>query len=488
MNNKNLSIIENKSKKDSVHFTGDQEKAINNLIDFIAKPFDKNDYIRGLCGAGGTGKTFITNYIINNCKYSHSVIKCTAPTHKACRVLSSAINNKKVDTIQSTFGLRLDLRLEDFDPQNPKFSPIGEPKLYNVKLLIIDEASMLPSKLVNYINKICKDNNIKIIYQGDASQLPPVNEKTSSAFAKCKYIEYLNEIVRQDVDNPIRDLLDMLRKDIKNKTYTFLEFISKNIGNVNYNINSEGYVICNPKTFKSYIDISFNDKDYTKNIDMYRVIAYTNQCVSGWNTYIRNSIIKDANKSIINKNDLIMSYETIVDEFLSIIINNSEEYIIKDIVDYVDDMYNFKGFFIKFQMIHGGNITKPLFIIDHRDSYTIQKYHKILSDLINSAKKATSTTRGQKWREYYNFKKKYLLAANIIDRTGKILYSRDIDYGFAITSHRSQGSTYDNVFVDINNIIYDSNGRPYNNQNELLRRLYVACSRARKKLILCYGT
>lgn len=70
-----------------IEFTKDQEVAIKNLIDFIATPWSDVDFIRGLCGAGGTGKTFITDYIINHCRYSLSVIKCTAPTHKACRVL-----------------------------------------------------------------------------------------------------------------------------------------------------------------------------------------------------------------------------------------------------------------------------------------------------------------------------------------------------------------------------------------------------------------
>ena len=220
---------------------------------------------------------------------------------------------------------------------------------------------------------------------------------------------------------------------------------------------------------------------------MYRIIAYTNTCVSNWNNYIRNNIIKDADKSIITKNDLIMSYETIVNEFMEIIINNSEEYIINDIVNFVDDTYGFKGFLIKFQLVHGGSITKPLFVIDHRDKFTILKYHKVITDLIETAKKATGGTRASKWKQYYDFKKKYLIAANIVNRNGKIIYSRDLDYGFAITSHKSQGSTYDVVFVDVNDIVYDKNGRPYSNQVDLLRRLYVACSRARKELILCYG-
>ena len=63
----------------------------------------------------------------------------------------------------------------------------------------------------------------------------------------------------------------------------------------------------------------------------------------------------------------------------------------------------------------------------------------------------------------------------------------DIDYGFAITSHKSQGSTYNTVFVDVNDMVYDKYGHPYTNQDELLRRLYVACSRPSTELFLCYG-
>lgn len=51
-----------------------------------------------------------------------------------------------------------------------------------------------------------------------------------------------------------------------------------------------------------------------------------------------------------------------------------------------------------------------------------------------------------------------------------------------------QGSTYDTVFIDVNNMVYDKTGRPYTDQDDLLRRLYVACSRAHKELILCYGS
>lgn len=480
-------VGKDKDDKNVYTFTDDQQVAISNIIDFIAAPFNPAKYIVGLTGAGGTGKTFITKYIISHCKYSNSVIKCTSPTHKACRVFSQALDGKNVDTIQSTFGLRLDLRLEDFDPANPQFNPMAKPKLENVRLLLIDEASMLPAKLVTFICNKCKELEIKIIFIGDAYQLAPVNEFKSIAFDRCYEVYQLRQIVRQAANNPITNLLNLLRYDIEHHTYRFLEYLSKNIGATNYNDINEGFSICGKAAFKSLIDMSFNDEAYTKNIDMYRIIAYTNNCVSGWNNYIRNTIIRDSDKNIITKNDLIMSYETIVNEFMEIVINNSEEYIINDIVNFVDDKYGFKGFLVKFQLIHGGTITRPLFVIDHRDAFTIQKYHKIITDLINSAKCANGGTRVAKWKAYYEFKKKYLIAANVIDRSGKILYDRDIDYGFAITAHKSQGSTYDAVFVDVNNMVYDRMGHPYANQDDLLRRLYVGCSRAHKELILCYG-
>lgn len=156
----------NKSNIPTIKFTKDQENAINGIIEFINKEYDANNCIFGLIGQGGTGKTFVTNYIIEHCNYANSVIKCTSSTHKACRVFSQAIGYKKVDTIQSTFGLRLDLNLEDFNPDNPQFNPKAKPKLDGIRLLIVDEASMIPAKLITYINKKCKESEIKILYIG----------------------------------------------------------------------------------------------------------------------------------------------------------------------------------------------------------------------------------------------------------------------------------------------------------------------------------
>ena len=161
-------------------------------------------------------------------------------------------------------------------------------------------------------------------------------------------------------------------------------------------------------------------------------------------------------------------------------------YIIKDIVNYVHPKYELKGFLIRFQAIHGGQITAPLFVLDHKDIFTIQKYISISASMVDIAKTASTKLRAQKWKDYYNFKESCLLLTNIINKEGKTLYSRDLDYGFALTSHKSQGSTFDTTLIDVNDIVYDKFGHPYVNAEEVNRRLYVACSRCKNKLYLRY--
>lgn len=293
----------------------------------------------------------------------------------------------------------------------------------------------------------------------------------------------LTEIVRQEEDNPVLSLLNILRDDIKNNKNNFLAYLINNRNRFDAD-NIKGYAVMNNDDFCEEMLTYFSDEQITKNVDFVKIIAYTNRAVGNWNKFIRKNIIVSANKSIITKDDLFISYITLVDEFMSIIIQNSEEYIVKDIVDYVHPKYGLKGFMVKFQAIHGGQVTSPFFVVDHTDRETLLSYVAITDRLIEDAKNASRFTRATKWKEYYKFKESSLLLCNIADSKGQITYSRDIDYGFALSAHKSQGSTFDTVFVDLDDIVYDKYGRPYTNINEVRRRLYVACSRCKNKLYL----
>ena len=127
-------------------------------------------------------------------------------------------------------------------------------------------------------------------------------------------------------------------------------------------------------------------------------------CVSSWNKFVRNAIIKDADKSIITKNDLILSYTTIVNQFNDSVIKNSEEYILDDVVNYIHPRHDLKGFLVTFIAIHGGRKAAPLFVLDHTDTYSIQKYIKLSNDFVTFAKAASTKNKAQCWRDYYEFK------------------------------------------------------------------------------------
>lgn len=441
MNNTKLSISASATNKVSTNnFTNDQLKAYNELMKFIDSPFDSKDYKRALIGAAGTGKTFLVRALLSNSTLSYSLIGLSAPTHKACRVLGESIHISgiKVNTIQSDLGLRLNFDIDKFDPNNPPFDPKGKIKIGNYKLYIVDEASMINSRLCIFLEKTCVSNKCKIIFIGDDSQLAPVGEKYSSAFRNIKSYS-LKQIVRQGEDNPVSYLLDLLRYDINHKTYKFLNYIQrfKEQFNADY---TKGYQVCDANTFNQTVYNNFNDEELTRNVDYAKVISYTNLNVSSWNKFIRNSIIADSDKSILTKNDLIISYVTIVNEFNDCVIKNSEEYIINDIQNFTDSRYDkngLKGFLVKFQAIHGGDITTPLFVIDHTDSYTVQRYVQINNSMIEAAKTARANIRNEKWKSYFAFKEYCLLMVNIISPDGKIITSRSLDYGFALTSHKS---------------------------------------------------
>lgn len=55
----------------------------------------------------------------------------------------------------------------------------------------------------------------------------------------------------------------------------------------------------------------------------------------------------------------------------------------------------------------------------------------------------------------------------------RIIRQRTFNYGYAISSHKSQGSSYNTVFVDMKNLLLDKD------QLELRQLQYVALSRTR---------
>lgn len=460
---KKVLMVEKEVKKE-IQLNESQSIVLQGLIDW-SHTIGKENLFATLKGSAGTGKTTITKEFIDKCKFKYGIV-VSAPTHKAKKVIERATNLKSF-TIQKLLGLRPNTDLDDFNINFPQFDSGAESEIQYYKMLIIDESSMLNTDLFELICKEASRYNVKVLFIGDELQLPPVNEIASKAITDISIMFNLTVIVRQKDTNPLADLLIALRNDILNSTNTFEQLLIETPNNINE--NEEGYLSLNPTEFQIKMREEFNSQSYRDNKDYCKYTAWTNSSIAGSNKAIRGYLTES--QEILVKDDVLMGYKTITDMYEGTFITNSEEYIVdkveKHINNFMIDGYNVV---LKYWDYEANAFiqTRTLFIVNPTDYINFMKQH---NDILEKATK----WKGKAWKDYYNFKNYNLLISDILDKNGKLLVKKDIDYGYGITVHKTQGSTYENIFVNIKNI------RGNKNIIERKKLIYVAMSRCTKK-------
>lgn len=170
-----------------------------------------------ITGAGGVGKSHVLKYIIDWAQENDINIGVTASTGTAAFLI-------KGKTLHSFLGIGLGaLPAEKLAEKTIKKNEIVYTRLTNIKILIIDEISMIGvelfNKISNYLCIIRKNKKpfggIQIILSGDFCQLPPINENYcfTSNIWKLANIEniILEEIIRQQNDIIFQNILQELR-------------------------------------------------------------------------------------------------------------------------------------------------------------------------------------------------------------------------------------------------------------------------------------
>lgn len=442
-------------------------------LDALIKWWRSDELECTLTGSAGTGKTYLIKIFLQTFVDKSHII--TAPTHKALQVLEKRLQVKG-KTLQSLHGLKPDVDMENFDIDSLEFNTIGTPKMENYSLMAIDESSMINKSLFNLNRERSKAYNCKVLYIGDPLQLPPVNEHESEVFHSVKNVVKLSTIIRQGENNPLLNIFNLLRYDIENKDSKTLEYLGSHRNKIiKSSKGEEGYKVLGISDFKNDILQYYDNDNFFSNIDYVRTMAYTNLAVGSWNTFIRNSIFETKNNILI-LNDLLTSYKTLVDENNNPIIVNSDDYIIEDISSYKNEM-KLKVNLVVLTSCSTNKNTETLQVLDHSDLKNVEHYINILSALRDNAKKVG----GRKgWYPFYKFKNN-IIAMIDVTVDGRII-KRELDYGYAMTVHKSQGSTFDNVFVDGQDICspLTKYGKRYPNELNLRNRLlYVALSRTK---------
>lgn len=472
-----------KGLKREYDFTPSQSALIKDFEEWWNSP----NMIYTISGAAGTGKTFVLDYLIKNVIKARTVV--TAPTHKATRVAERATGIGGM-TLHSLHGLRPNLNLDDFNIDNVRFDTMGAPKIRNYNCIIIDECSQINNSLQTLNEQRARQFGTKIVYVGDPYQLPPVKENLSATF-RHKRVFNLTDIVRQEKGNPLLELLAIAREDVKNNTSKTLRYLKDNPHNILE--DGTGYAVLLDNDFRKSIVTMFASQDFSQNIDYVRYTAYTNNDILSWNNYIRSMILQDEN--ILSIHDLYMSYKNIVDEFLAPVITNSEDYVvIGGITERISD-FGFKEYLLTVRGVNSGQVGN-IAIVDHTsDGFT--NFYDELNRLHRTALYAPPSVRSHRWKEYFTFKDNHLVMVNFPlmnkDKVPRAWVSKDIDYGYGVTVHKMQGSTIDNIFVNLRDIYYFTNKQGGLVARTLIdpkfvstrnRLIYTALSRARNKAII----
>ena len=443
-------------------------------ITFISQFIKSTSKFFVLSGHAGTGKTTVIKKILDNYN-GNSVV--SAPTNKALQVISQATMIDGV-TIHSLLGLQPDIGLEDFNPNEPQFNQIKPAIIKDYNLIIIDEASMINNSLFELIKaEIDNLSRVKIIFMGDKAQLPPISEDRSIIFALDTIYHYeLTELVRQSQQNPLIEIYNDLRNNTDNEAYEF---------NYKSNLNSadEGFIVAKTKDeFRDRLTQIFTSKEYKNDLNYAKLVAWRNKTVNQSNKIIRNIIYSD-NAKIIQKSDILTGYRTIKGtKAIPYYINNCVDYKVSAVSRRQKNKYGIYGYTVKMlekSKIYKGFDEKKVFIVDYEDLDNLYDYaemHDTLVDIARADKK--------KWNAYYLFRRDNLMMINISKyrdnslRDKKKQISKDLDYGYAVTCHKAQGSTYEHIFILAKDISLNHNVKERN------QMLYVALTRPRKSAII----
>lgn len=426
-------------------------------------------------GYAGTGKSYLIATLIEYVLFHwRKQVSMTAPTNKAVKVLrkEAMYNSPNLDflTIHSLLGLREQIDgygRQKFVQMNRDACKIGEKDI-----LIIDESSMLSDELFDLIEPYVTTGDLKVIFVGDPCQIPPVGMDQSIPFKEAKRKELgmkhyaLTEIVRQAEGNPIIEATMKLRS-VLNRDIAFPVKESK------YDEATGDGIHWFDSTRKpdmvKLLTTYFTSPNFKADADFAKVVCWTNDAVDGFNQLIRKKIY-GADLKFMMKGEKLIANKPIIETMDGekvIVFNNNDEF---EVLDYQVKNGNWKGTPLNYYetlveyCTPTGEVGTQHIKIIHEDS--IEAYIGILDNLteLAQAEKKGSWEAAQKWKDWFAFKEIFA----------------DVSYNYAITGHKSQGSTYENCFVVEPDI--DRNRKT----TEKNRIKYTAFSRPKKKLfVIC---
>ena len=401
----------------TIQLTQDQQDAYAAIITLVTT----QQQTLVITGAAGCGKTTLMNTFMEEWP---QLVALSGGAFNDVDVVLTATTNKAADalanatkrettTIHSLLGLRV------------VTSGYGRTKLLDTGkgiedglVVVIDEASFIDQELLAHIEH--KLRKCKVIFLGDPHQLKPVGSSTTPVFNRGYPTVSLNQIVRQADDSPIQTLSRGLRSLVEGHPMP------------NAGVDGTNIIHMPQQDFEA----AFVQDVLNNPVNSVRALAWTN-------------------KKAIHYNHLV-----------SIARNGSADIHLGDVVN-----------------VNKQHRVNRNFRFPTDSTFQVMGLGQWSEDSFGLVSREVETSFGVSVWQAQNIEDVQLAARNFYDREmhsqGDFVLERyaDLRLMFASTVNKAQGSTYDTVYLDLNDI-----GK-CQDRDQVNRMLYVGVSRAKHKVV-----
>jgi exodeoxyribonuclease V len=466
--------------------TADQQAAAAAFTAWLAEPADGTPFV--LSGYAGTGKTFLSSQLLAQVEASGLCWTVVAPTHKAVGVLRSqlAVAGLSPTWFPSTIHrlLRLKLRRQG-DLERCEETEQTAQALEHLGLVLIDEASMVDSQLLEISLRCAHPFRTRLVFVGDPAQLPPVGEASSPVFAMGRAATaVLREVVRHQ--GPVLRLAQGIREQaLPCRPPPPLPPVRDAAGQV---------AVLPRRQWLEQAQAALRRSADTDNPDLARILCYTNRSLEQLVPIARRALHGTmADQLAVLPGEVLITRAAVMApacrqgeemaEEPDMVLGSNRELVVRDVQPERCDLADFG-------LSAGdlaGDLLLPAMAVPVLDTLTATVevgegtlQLRLLPPLGSAARasldgvlaRLRSAARGQEKSAARGLWRRFFLLRDAFASLGPAA---------VLTVHRSQGSTFGEVFVDAD-VFWP--------KDPLLRRqlVYVAVSRARTAVTLMAGS
>ncbi len=454
--------------------SSDQKKALDIFSNWLNKEEVDKPFL--LSGFAGSGKTFLSRKFLQVVEYKKICWTIAAPTHKAVDVLRKSIDDEGLratwypSTVHRLLRLRLkrrgDLEVCEKTAQTDK-------SLEQLGLVLIDEASMVDSNLLELIITSAHIYKTRLVFVGDPAQLPPVGEDKSPVFLLERAEKaHLNEVVRHQ--GPVLKLANIIREK---------QFHLEPPPCFSVKESSKGVIgALERQAWLDKAKYALKSSAERNKPDGARILCYTNRSIETLVPHARRAIYGNlADQMSVIPGEILISRravmtlaslkETEVEEEPGLLFGSNTEVVVNDVNS---ESFNLSEFSLEdqnslaFQEIETlvakislRDMEYSIRLIPDKGSQSRFALDRLMQQLLSKAKSLPKTEARRIWKIFFTIRDSFA----------------SLGPASVLTVHRSQGSTFESVFVA--NDIFSAN------DFSIRRQLaYVAVTRARREVWL----